>query len=536
MISPSPSEPSMTAQLGNAATLILLAEVVRDPALQCRAALDTTTVDRYVEAVDKLPPVRVIRVPNVLKATGLDLLLVDGWHRFAAHEKAGRDTIHAFIEDGDRRTAILAAVQANSSHGLPRSQEDTRRAVRVLLMDAEWCKLSDRKLAVLADVSHTHVAGMRKRYGVKAGVLLEEADANRIDGKMSPEWEALYKGLNDWDRPKIEKVRSVRTPAELAHLVPDHWDTKANAAFDLRAEELTVNSWPWSQDMTQDEVEARFAQCDVVEELVAMAGSTSLTPEQRKKLYQVVNDAGKIEKTFYAGHFTGAFKGRPKLEARLAERITEMRAEEEAKPKSHWDISAGIGNTKEPHLQAIRITEADGDVLSSICNSWLRNLSPEGREALRPRVAAGDVKGLPKVKEIQTCVVPGCGGWVVPGQHDYQRRCTTCEWTPTGWTSETKKALARVAELLKHEGYGFVVDGVVIDRRVIDAIAGIRDNRSGTTKISGPVGIAVRKLVVQTPPKVMLVDPKQPEPEEEEPEEPEEDEEEGEDDDDGEDS
>ena len=62
--------------------------------------------------------------------------------------------------------AKLYACGANSKHGLLRSNEDKRKAVRTLLQDAEWSVWSDRDIATRCNVSPTFVDDLRKKLTV----------------------------------------------------------------------------------------------------------------------------------------------------------------------------------------------------------------------------------------------------------------------------------------------------------------------------------------------------------------------------------
>jgi hypothetical protein len=42
---------------------------------------------------------------------------------------------------------MLVALGANAEHGLRRTNDDQRKAVRVLLDDPEWCQWADREIA-----------------------------------------------------------------------------------------------------------------------------------------------------------------------------------------------------------------------------------------------------------------------------------------------------------------------------------------------------------------------------------------------------
>jgi hypothetical protein len=81
---------------------------------QARAALCTDTVAEFAEAMQlgaDFPPVTTF-------------WLADGFHRVAAAQQAGLDTIRAEVREGTRRDAILFAVGANAEHG-PRRRKQT---------------------------------------------------------------------------------------------------------------------------------------------------------------------------------------------------------------------------------------------------------------------------------------------------------------------------------------------------------------------------------------------------------------------------
>jgi hypothetical protein len=70
------------------------------------------------------PPVMVFRTDD-------QLLLADGFHRWHVHNALGADTIAADVIDGSRRDALLYSLQANSKHGLARSQSDFKHAYEI---------------------------------------------------------------------------------------------------------------------------------------------------------------------------------------------------------------------------------------------------------------------------------------------------------------------------------------------------------------------------------------------------------------------
>ncbi len=133
-----------------------LTELRLDGGTQPRARIDQSVVDDYRAVLDALPPVIVF-------FDGAEYWLADGFHRVHAFLGAGKTGIPAEIRTGTQRDAVFWSVGANAAHGLRRSNEDKRRAVLVLLSDAEWSKLADRAIADACGVSHPFVASLRPK-------------------------------------------------------------------------------------------------------------------------------------------------------------------------------------------------------------------------------------------------------------------------------------------------------------------------------------------------------------------------------------
>jgi site-specific DNA-methyltransferase (adenine-specific) len=93
---------------------------------------------------------------------GREYWLADGFHRVAAAQNIGKDRILADVQQGRQRDAILYSVGANARHGLPRSNEDKRRAVLKLLNDTEWRQWSDREIARRCVVTANFVGDVRR--------------------------------------------------------------------------------------------------------------------------------------------------------------------------------------------------------------------------------------------------------------------------------------------------------------------------------------------------------------------------------------
>lgn len=143
---------------------------------QPRAELNEAAVADYAESIRfavALPPVTVF-------FDGSEFWLADGFHRYHAHRAAGAMEIEAEVREGTRRDAILFSVGANASHGLRRSNEDKRKAVKTLLADAEWSAWSDNAIAKVCGVSQPFVSGLRP---VTSNVISEKPEEKTFTTK-----------------------------------------------------------------------------------------------------------------------------------------------------------------------------------------------------------------------------------------------------------------------------------------------------------------------------------------------------------------
>jgi hypothetical protein len=152
------------SKTGRAVRRIPLAAIKIDPAIQQRVAgTSQSLVAEYAEAMqagDKFPPLVAFTKDNVTFQLG------DGFHRVEAYRSAHPDVqeIECEVHPGDYDDALLFACGANSSHGLPRSISDKRKAVLSLLSSEKWSKWSDRQIARQCGVSHPFVAKVRSEH------------------------------------------------------------------------------------------------------------------------------------------------------------------------------------------------------------------------------------------------------------------------------------------------------------------------------------------------------------------------------------
>lgn len=174
---------STTTATKKESRFVRLDEIVLDPRLQARVGgLVEETVASYAEV---LRGGKTLPAPEVVEVEGR-LLLVDGYHRVEAARRAGFSRLAVVVEQGTFEQAAQRAAAANSTHGLPRTPGDKRRAVRILLDLDGWSNKSDRAIASAAAVGHDLVAAVRREVlseRARAGGPVEVAPRIGLDGK-----------------------------------------------------------------------------------------------------------------------------------------------------------------------------------------------------------------------------------------------------------------------------------------------------------------------------------------------------------------
>jgi hypothetical protein len=159
--------------------ILVLSEIRTDAGCQPRSGIVDEVVEDYHAHLSHggdLPPVAVFY-------DGSEYYLADGYHRFAAHDRAGLKRINAIITQGTLREAVLYSLGANQTHGLRRSNEDKRRAVERMFGDDEWRNWSDAKIADHIGVSQSFVRDLRPPTSHKLSSDEPERRLGR-DGRM----------------------------------------------------------------------------------------------------------------------------------------------------------------------------------------------------------------------------------------------------------------------------------------------------------------------------------------------------------------
>lgn len=426
--------------------------IVLDAALQCRVGLVPAVVEDYVDLANAgtvFPPLRVVQVDG-------RPFLVDGWHRYEMYRRRGVAVIDCESKTGTRRDAMLEAVRANADHGLQRTRDDRRRAVRLLLQDEEWCLLSARALAELADVSHTFVSQMRARYEVEAGEVLTQARVLEVDGEPSAAWRDLLAKAQPWDRAGIEQIRLAKGPRELAGKIQDYATDDQKKAWALRLVELGVDEWPWPGDRNEPTRYMRAKRLDCDEDLVAALKSRDCP--DRAPLFKILVQLLELPRRNYGlDEFETAWAGRPGLLELLAARRAAIAEADGKRPTDPWYAARAI-HAMPAEAQAIAVRDCDAKVYE--------NLRPS---ELSPDVVDGAY--LARAGMTRNCPDPECLGWSSPKANG--GRCVKCNETPAYWLKERRRSLASAGRVLTRPGFILRVQGVSVDYRGIGLLCAI---------------------------------------------------------------
>jgi DNA-binding CsgD family transcriptional regulator len=131
-----------------------------DCGTQSRTQINEDIIARYAEAMErgeKFQPILVFQ-----ESPESDYILVDGFHRYYAHQKIQPDMlIAAKIRTGNIEEARWASFEANATHGMPRSDDDKRKAVESAVLHQTGQNLSNYLIAEHVKVSESTVRRIR---------------------------------------------------------------------------------------------------------------------------------------------------------------------------------------------------------------------------------------------------------------------------------------------------------------------------------------------------------------------------------------
>ena len=162
-------------------TKLALLQVTICNELQVRVSSNQITIASYADAMREgvtFPPITVVKMGS---GKEVRYILADGFHRYYAAEKAGRNTIAVKIVRGDMAEALRIALESNCAHGLPLTNADKRRAVEMAVK--QWPELADSAIAQRVGVSHTFVNNVRPQVATVATSFRIGADGKSYPAK-----------------------------------------------------------------------------------------------------------------------------------------------------------------------------------------------------------------------------------------------------------------------------------------------------------------------------------------------------------------
>ena len=172
--------------------------LICDPRFQARREMSPDVVEEYraaYEAKSDLPAIEVFLVDGVLYVT-------DGFHRHAATPTNG--FLRAkLVGAGSIEQAIWHACAANRTHGLRRSNEDKRRAVRLALDSGIGAEQSNIVIAKHVGVSDMLVSDVRRAW-----------EAERTLGDVQESWTSSEKRRDSAGRMQPARKPRATEPAK----------------------------------------------------------------------------------------------------------------------------------------------------------------------------------------------------------------------------------------------------------------------------------------------------------------------------------
>lgn len=118
-------------------------EVVYREDLYPRFEPNQATIHRYSESIEFLPAIRINQ----------NYILIDGFHRWKAHQMAGVDEINAeIIETSSEKELKKLAYQLNSNHGLSLTPDEKRRYAQEMVGE-----LTVKELSIILSVSESSI-------------------------------------------------------------------------------------------------------------------------------------------------------------------------------------------------------------------------------------------------------------------------------------------------------------------------------------------------------------------------------------------
>lgn len=139
-------------------TKLAIENINTEAGTQVRVELDEERVESYAAAMqrgEELPPIHVFQ-----REGDSTYILSDGYHRLAAARKLGKTEVEVKVHVGDRRDAVLLAIEANTRHGLGLTK---KQAVTFMLKNSTWAKWSNMEIARSCGCDESYVRKVEKK-------------------------------------------------------------------------------------------------------------------------------------------------------------------------------------------------------------------------------------------------------------------------------------------------------------------------------------------------------------------------------------
>ena len=194
---------------------IALDDLIFEPDINFRSSLDETTVERYRESVDSLPPLVVVNVPDQ------GYVVADGFHRGAALRLEDRTQVQCKVTEGSIYDARMISATANAKHGKPLKTAERDKAILWMVEGG----MTHQAVANAIGIGRTAVMAALRRSGVppnpERSELIREGlsklDMSRDDIPSEKDRPAPGAGQTEIIRPDPPEWRDTNIEDKDAH-------------------------------------------------------------------------------------------------------------------------------------------------------------------------------------------------------------------------------------------------------------------------------------------------------------------------------
>ncbi|MDE2821302.1 MAG: ParB N-terminal domain-containing protein [Chloroflexota bacterium] len=211
-----------------------LNELKIDQSLDPRNKRSQETINGYAESLDRMPPIDIDQNNRIL----------DGIHRYLAHEQAGREEIEVKVFNiEDDVEALKHSISANAKHGVPFKESETKcQCIRL-------CKLG---------LKNVEIAGIVGRHETVVGKHVKET-RNRLELEDAEKFGTLYSIRDDNNKRVYSEAALAReldiSRTRLRNLLEKYFAPKV---ADLRSEGKSRAEIAKELDLTPSRIDNIF--------------------------------------------------------------------------------------------------------------------------------------------------------------------------------------------------------------------------------------------------------------------------------------